>query len=216
MIGHWRRRACQRRSVSSSAARPPAPAEVHARGRRRRRRPAPDDLAGLADALDRAAAQAEVHRRLALARRRPAADEVRRRGGPLISKTQTYSSVVPVPVAPAEVVQRVLERLAHRLCRRGRSPARRGRALVHLVEVRQRLAPYRARDAVAAAHRRPLGVVEQALDEVGRRAAGPSGPAGTGCRSCRSRSRRRCAAAATYILHCSGSGVGEIGLLVGR
>ena len=41
------------------------------------------------------------------------------------------------------------------------------------------------------------------FDQVGGRAAGPSAPAGTECRSRRSRNRRRSASAAMYILHCS-------------
>ena len=141
--------AFQRRSVSSARQLDDAgAAEVHLQLAVLDEDPRPDDLAGLGDALERAAAEAEVHRRLPLAGgAAPAADEVGRRGR---AADQEHPDVVldrarAVPVAPADVVQRVFDRLAHRLVDAVGHQAVEAGALVHLVEVRQRLARRRAR-----------------------------------------------------------------------
>src|SRR5690606_37183688 len=63
---------------------------------------APDDVAGLADALHGAATEAEVHAGLALrARPFPSADEVRRRGGTADEQHPDILLVILLP--PAQI-----------------------------------------------------------------------------------------------------------------
>ena len=72
---------------------------------------------------------------------------------PLMRSTQTYPWSCPtaVDVAPAQVVQRVLDRLAHALVDAVGHQAVEAGALVDFVEVRQRLALVdNSRAAVAA------------------------------------------------------------------
>src|SRR5439155_14194829 len=118
---------------------------------------APDDLAGLTDALDGRTAQSEVHRRLAFAGRAgPAVGELARRDAAADLEDPDVFVRRPrrVAVAPAQVVQRVLDRLAERLVHPKRHQAVQARALVDLVEVRQRIAGVQLARAVGAAHRR--------------------------------------------------------------
>ena len=133
---------------------------------------APDDLARPADALDRAAAEPEVHRRLALADgARVAADEVRRRDR--AGDLEDPHVVVAVRRAPAHVVE------GGRRVEAERGPDAVGdervdrRALVDLVEVRDRPALVQDRGRRRRADRRAVGVVEQALGQVGGRAPCP-------------------------------------------
>ena len=84
---------------------------------------------------------------------RPAADEVGRRRR---TADQEHPDVVlhrarSVPIAPAEVVQRVFDRLAHRLVDAIGHQAVEPGAFVDFVEVRQRLAVVQHALAVAAA-----------------------------------------------------------------
>ncbi len=74
-----------------------------------------------------------------------------------------------VEIAPAQIVQRVLDRLAHGLVDAiGHQPVQ-PRTFVDLVEMRQRLAVVQHTAAVAAADRRPVGVVQRAFDQVAGR-----------------------------------------------
>ena len=136
MIGHCGVVCCQRRSVSACGSsttvpRPrydvePAVHDEHA---------APDDLAGPADTLDRAAAEAEIDRWLALADGpRVAADEVRRRHR--ARDLEHPHVVVPYGVAPTDVVQRGRRRRAERVQTRFVTRASTAGALVDLVEAR--------------------------------------------------------------------------------
>ena len=99
----------------------------------------------------------------------PAADEVR---GRRRAADQEHPDVVVRPIrslAPAQVVQRVLDRLAERRVNAMRQQPVEARALVDFVEVRQRLAVEQHALAVARSHRRAVAVVERALDQVAGR-----------------------------------------------
>ena len=74
-----------------------------------------------------------------------------------------------VDVAPAQIVQRVFHRLAHRLMNAiGHQSVQPG-AFIHFVEMRQRLAFVQHAAAVAAVDRRAIGIVQRSLDQVGCR-----------------------------------------------
>ena len=118
-MGHWGVVSRQRRSVSFSGSLTTSRhAQVAVQLAVHDEDPAPDDVPGLGDALDRAAAQAEVHGRLALAGGALiAADQVRGRHGAGDQEDPDIivHAVASVVLAPAQVVQRVL---------RAQSPAR--------------------------------------------------------------------------------------------
>ncbi len=71
-----------------------------------------------------------------------------------------------VPVAPAEIVQRVFDRLAHRLVQAISEQAVQPRALIHFVEVRQRLTFVQNAAAVATGNGGAVGVVERSFHKV--------------------------------------------------
>ena len=134
--------------------------------------PAPDDLARPAHAGERAAAEAEIHRRLAKTLGPlPALHEVRRgcasrdleHPHPVVGRSRL------VPVTPADVVERVLDRLAERRMDPLGEQAVEPRALVHLVEVHERLALEQHPRRAFGRDRRPLRIVEHPFHEIARR-----------------------------------------------
>ncbi len=142
---------------------------------------APDDVAGFADAFERATAEAEVHRGLSLGRSTfPAADEVGRRcsaadeqhpdvfrrGRRKSSRSGTLTSSATNKITPAEVVEGVFggetelapEFVGHEAVEAG--------AFIDFVEMRQCFTFKEHALAIGAAHGRAVGVVEHAFDEV--------------------------------------------------
>ena len=148
--------ACQRRSVSSARQLDDAgPAEVHVQSPVFDINARPDDLARLGDPLQRAAAQWENTSRGCRSLAAPVQPPMKCAGGaePLIKKHPhvVVDRAGAIPIAPAQIVQRVFDRLAHRLVNAiGHQPVEPG-ALVDFVEVRQRLAFVQHALAVAAA-----------------------------------------------------------------
>ena len=133
---------------------------------------APYDLARLADALETASAQPEVHGRLALTdRARIAADEMLGRHGArdLEDPHEFIGAVHRVGLAIAHVVQRGFRRVSQRLPNAIGDQRVQARALVHFVEVRQRVILIEHAPVAARAHRRPVHVVQQAFGQVGSR-----------------------------------------------
>ena len=106
-----------------------------------------------------------------------------------------------IRIAPANVVQRVLHGLSHRLLYAVGHQSIEAGTFVHFIEMRQRLPIVQHPASIPRAYRRPIGVVEHSLHQVGRRQQifqpllilNPDGVAAkvVGERS-----------AATYILHC--------------
>ena len=173
MMGHCGVVRFQRRSVSScgsstTPARPRSIFSLPSSTKIRDQTISP----GLEMPLSDAAAQAEVHRRLPFAGGAgPAADEMGRRNR---AADQEHPDVVLhrarlVPVAPADVVQGVFDRLAHRLVDAVGHQAVQAGALVDFVEMQHRLALEEDSLAVAAFDRRAVGVVERAFDQIAGR-----------------------------------------------
>ena len=116
MMGHCGVVSRQRRSVSSRGrSTTSADAEVAMQLAVHDEDAAPDDLARLADALERAAAEPEIHGRLAFADGAlPAADEMRgrRRAGDEQHPDVVVHAVALIMLAPAQIVQRVFRRVS--------------------------------------------------------------------------------------------------------
>src|SRR5690606_37682023 len=144
-------------------------AEVHLEFAVLDKHAAPDDFAFFGDAAEGAAAEAEIH--AGLAQRvgaGPAADVVRGRGA---AGDEEHPDVVVggaalVPIAPAQVMERVFDGLAEGLVNAVGEEAVEAGAFVHFVEVRDGFAG--ADDfALGVFDGRTVAVVERAFDEVG-------------------------------------------------
>ena len=169
-MGHCQVVAFQRRSVSSrGSVMTLRAAQVHVQRAARHVDARPDDFAGLGNAAQRAAAFREIHRRLAETFRAcPAVDEMRRRraAADLEHPDVILRRAGLIPIAPAQIVQRVFRRLLERLVNALGEQAVESGALVHFVEVRERLAVEEHALAVARFHRRTIGVVQRAFHEI--------------------------------------------------
>ena len=131
----------------------------------------PDDFAGLGNAAHGGAAFREIHGRLTETFRAfPAVNEMRgRRAAADLEDPDVFLRRAGlIPIAPTQIVQRVLDGLLERFVDALRHQAVETRAFVYFVEMGERFAFEQNALAIAGFHGRTIAIVQRAFGEIAR------------------------------------------------